>query len=95
MKDIAYPNQQTDMEIPHGSKDHVILPDTVKIPFDLDIESTDKARSLWRMQQGTGKKKVLMLGLKEIDTINNSYLLYLWHVQGPLSKQKRTWKEVT
>ena len=46
MKDIAYPNQQTDMEIPHGSKDHVILPDTVKIPFDLDIESTDKARSL-------------------------------------------------
>ena len=46
MKDIAYPNQQTDVEIPHGSKDHVILPDTVKITFDLDIESTEKARSL-------------------------------------------------
>ena len=52
MKDIAYPNQQTDVEIPHGSKDHVILPDTVKITFDLDIESTEKARSLWRMQAG-------------------------------------------
>ena len=52
MKDIAYPNQQTDVEIPHGSKDHVILPDTVKITFHLDIELTEKARSLWRMQAG-------------------------------------------
>ena len=39
---IAYPNQHTDIEIPHGSRDHVIVPDTVKITFNLDIESTDK-----------------------------------------------------
>ena len=46
MPNIAYPNQHADIEIPHGSRDHVIIPDTVKIAFDLDIESTDKARSV-------------------------------------------------
>ena len=46
MKDMAYPNQHNDIEIPHGSKDHVIVQDTAKITFELDIESTDKARSL-------------------------------------------------
>ena len=41
MPNIAYPNQHIDIEIPHGSRDHVIVPDTVKITFNLDIESTD------------------------------------------------------
>ena len=42
----AHSNQHTDNEISHGSRDYVIVPDTVKITFDLDIESTDKARSV-------------------------------------------------
>ena len=46
MPNIAYPNQDIDTEIPHGSRDHVIVPGTVKITFDLDIESSDKARSV-------------------------------------------------
>ena len=46
MPNIAYPNQHIDIEIRHGSRDHVIIPDTVKITFNLDIESTDKARSV-------------------------------------------------
>ena len=46
MMDIAYPNQHIDIEIPHGSKDHAIVPDTIKITFDLDIESTDEASSV-------------------------------------------------
>ena len=46
MPNIAYPNQDIDTEIPHGSRDHVMVPDTVKITFDLDIESSDKARSV-------------------------------------------------
>ena len=46
MPNIAYPNQHIDIEIPHGSRDHVIVPDTVKITFNLDIESTDKTRSI-------------------------------------------------
>ena len=72
-KDIAYPNQHTDIEISHASKDHVIVPDTFKITFDLDIESTDKARSVVNnVGRALVKKKVLMLGSKEIDTINNS-----------------------
>ena len=41
---IPYPGQHIDIAIPHGSGDHVIVSDTVKITFNLDIESTDKAR---------------------------------------------------
>ena len=46
MPNIAYPSQHIDIEIPHGSRDHVIVQDTVKITFNLDNESTDKARSV-------------------------------------------------
>ena len=46
MPNIAHPNQHIDIEILHGSKDHVIVPDTVKITFNLDNESTDKACSV-------------------------------------------------
>ena len=46
MPNIAYPNQHIDIEIPHGSRDHVIVLDTVEITFNLDIESTDNARSV-------------------------------------------------
>ena len=35
---IAYPNQHTNIEIPHGSRNHVIVPDTIRITFNLDIE---------------------------------------------------------
>ena len=41
---VAYPSQNIDIEIPHGSRDYVVIPNTVKITFNLDIESTDKAR---------------------------------------------------
>ena len=70
---ISCPNQHIGIEIPHGSRDHVIVPDTVEITFNLDIESTDKARSIENnVGRALVKKKVLMLGSKEIDTINNS-----------------------
>ena len=70
---IAYPNQHIDIDIPHDSRDHVIIPDTVKIMFNLDIESTDKARSVVNnVGKALVKKKVLMLGSTDIDTINNS-----------------------
>ena len=42
ISNIAYPNQHIDTEISHGSRDHLIVPGTVKITFNLDIESTDK-----------------------------------------------------
>ena len=41
---IAYPREHIDIEILHGSRDHVIIPDTIKIAFNHDIESTDKTR---------------------------------------------------
>ena len=70
---IAYPNQYIDIEIPHGSIDHLIVPDTVKITFNLDITSTDKTRSVVNnVGRALVKKEVLMLVPKEIDTINNS-----------------------
>ena len=73
MPNTAYPSQHTDIEIPHGSRAHVIIRDTVKITFKLDIISTDKARSVVNnVGRALVKKKVLMLGSKDIDTINNS-----------------------
>ena len=73
MPNMAYPNHHIDIEIPHCSRDHVIVPDTVKITFNLDIESTDKTRSVVsNVSRALVKKKALMLGSKDIDTINNS-----------------------
>ena len=39
---IAYANQNVKTEVLHGSRNHVILSDTVKITFNLDVESTGK-----------------------------------------------------
>ena len=36
----AYPNHYND--IPHGSRDHVIVPDNVKNTFNPDLEYTNK-----------------------------------------------------
>ena len=73
MPNIAHPNQHIEIEILHGSRDHVIIPDTVKNTFNLDIESADKARSVVNnVSRALVKKKVLMLGSKDMDTINNS-----------------------
>ena len=56
----------------HGSRDHVIVPDTVKITFNLDIESTDKTRSIVNnVGRALVKEMVLMLDSKDIGTINN------------------------
>ena len=41
MRNIAYPNQHFDIEISHGSRDHVIVPDTVKILGSENIENSD------------------------------------------------------
>ena len=63
MPNIAHPNQHIDIEIPHGSRDHVIVPDTVKIRFNLDIESSVKAPSVVNsVGRALVKKKLVMLG---------------------------------
>ena len=73
MPNIAYPNQHIDIIIPHSSRDHVIIPDTTKITFNLDIASIDKARSIVNnLGRLLVKKKVLMIFSKDIGTINNS-----------------------
>lgn len=49
-----------------------LVQDTVKIAFNLGIESTGKTRSFVNnVGRALVKKKVLILGSKEIDTINN------------------------
>ena len=58
---IAYPNQHIDNEVLHGSRDHVIVPDTVKITFNLDITSTDKASIVKNVGRAPVKKKVLTI----------------------------------
>ena len=66
----------------------MIIPDTIKITFNLDIESTDKAGSLVNnVGRALVKKKVIMLGSRDIDTINNSDI---YDLQRPLPERKRT-----
>ena len=43
---MAYPSQYINTEIPYGSGDHVIVPDTLKITFNREIESKDNTRSV-------------------------------------------------
>ena len=58
-----------------GSRDHVIVPDTIKIMFNLEIESTDKERSVVsNVGRTLVKTKDLIFGSKEIETINNSHI---------------------
>ena len=65
--------QHIDTEIPHSLRDHVIVPDIVKSTFNLDIDSREKTCSVVNnVGRALVKKKVLMLGSKDIDTINNS-----------------------
>ena len=79
MPNIAYPNKHIDTEIQHGSRDHAILPGTINITFNLGIESKDKMHSIVNnVSRALVKEKMLMLGSKGIDTINNSdiYITY-------------------
>ena len=45
-RNMPYPSQYINIEIPFGSRDHAVVPDTLKITFNLEIESTDKTRSV-------------------------------------------------
>ena len=85
----AHPNRHIDIKIAHGSRDHVIVPDIVKIMLSPDIESTDKTRSIVKnVDRALVKKRVLMIGSKEIDTINNSDI-YDTYKNLYLSEKKR------
>ena len=77
---IGYPNQHIDVEIPAGSRDQIIVPDTLKITFNLLLVNN--------VGRVLVKKKVLMLGSKEIDTVNQSYI-YDTYKDLYLSKQER------
>ena len=67
----------------------MIVPDTVKITFNLNIESTNKTRSILNnVGRILVKKKVLMLGSKDTDTIKNSGI-YDTYKDLYLSKKER------
>ena len=86
---IGYPNQYIDVEIQAGSRDQIIVPDTLKITFNLEVEPKDKTRSVVNnASRALVKKKVLMLGSKEIDTVNQSYI-YGTYKDFYLSKKER------
>ena len=73
MPNITYPSQHTDIEIRHGSRDHVIVLDAVKVTFNLDIESSEKAGSVVNnVPRELAKEQMPMLHSKDIDTINNA-----------------------
>ena len=72
MLNMAYPNQHINIEITHGLRDYAIVRNTAKITFNLEIELTDKASNIVNNVGRALVKKLLMLGLKEIDTINKA-----------------------
>ena len=78
---IGYPNQHIDVEIPAGSRDQIIVPDILKITFNLEVESKDKTRSV---VNNVGRALVK----KEIDTVNQSYI-YDTYKNLYLSKEER------
>ena len=84
---IGYPNQHIDVEIPAESRDQVVVPDTLKITFNLEVESKDKTRSV---VNNVGRALVKMLGSKEIDTVNQSYI---YDTYKDLYLSKPEWEE--
>ena len=64
MPNIEYPSQHINIKIPHGSRDYVIIPDTAKITFNLDITSTDKRQCCEQCRLGAGEKKGVAASFK-------------------------------
>ena len=88
---IGYPNQHICVEIPAGSRDQILVPDTLKITFNLEVESKDKTRSVVNnVGRALVKKKVLMLGSKESDTVNQNYI---YDTYKDLYLSKKEWEE--
>ena len=73
---IAYPNQHIDIGIPHGSSELVIVRDTVKITFNLDIEPSDKARSVVNnIGQALVKKKCSFLAQQKLTRLTTQIFM--------------------
>ena len=67
ISNIAYPGQHFKIKISKGSIYHVIVPNTLKIMFDSEIEPTDKVRSvLNNVGRSLVKKKCLGLVQKRL-----------------------------
>ena len=94
MSNIAYPNQHIDIEIPHGSRDHVIVPETVKITFNLDITPTDKTRSvLNNVGRALVKKRCSCLVQKTLTLLTTQ--IFTIRAYRSLLERKRASRETT
>ena len=91
---MAYPHHHIDIEIPHGSRDHVTVPETVKLTFNRDFESTGKTHSIVNnLGRTLVKKKVLIFGSRQSDTISNTYI-YDTYNDRYLSEKEREEKQL-
>ena len=94
ISNMAYPNHHIDIEIPHGSRDHVTVPETVKLTFNRDFESTGKTHSIVNnLGRTLVKKKVLIFGSRQSDTISNTYI-YDTYNDRYLSEKEREEKQL-
>lgn len=66
---ITYLNQHIDIEITHGSKNHVIVRGIANITFNIEVQSTNIVCSIVK---NLVMKKGQTLGSKETDIINNT-----------------------
>ena len=79
MPDIASPGQTFKVEIPKGSKDSVIVKNTLWLTFDLELETKDKSPGIVNnVGRSIIAKKVLNLGSKEVESINNSDIIDMY-----------------
>ena len=86
MPDIGYPGQHVDIKIPQGSGDRVIVPYTLKITLNLDMKSTDKARSVVNNVGRHWWKKGPHAWFNT--HWHDWQYRCLWHIQGSLPKRK-------
>ena len=69
----AHHNRHFGVKIPSGPHKHAIVPDSLRLRFNFDLESTDKTRStVNNIGRAIVQKKTLLFGSHEIQSINNA-----------------------
>lgn len=69
---LTYPNQQSYIKIPNGSREHFIISNNIKAMFNFDTELTDEPLDIVNNKDKSLVKKVIKLGSKEPDAISSA-----------------------
>ena len=71
----GHPNTTISIEIPRGAPEHVIVPGSLRVTFDLNLTSAKKGRSIVNnVGRALVATKELQAGSKTLEQINNAYI---------------------